>query len=286
MTARQPYRTAWMFVDRAHADKAFFTMLQNAMADTPLFRNKQLFFQYTTLLYVAGARRIEPFLRPITIQKSDNDGNVFFKVTHVNSKHFNGSRLRCICGIEFMSVRKLRVHQAETQHSGYANVANRKILSAIFFTFNEYEKALLEYLLQGRTQITIDFSRLLPASVQKTFVEGVPIDIAKLEAVLPVIDKKFRMFKASITDGQRVVENGSIVPHMLRHLRAYDLIAHGTPPHLVQRLLGWDSRDMVDRYADINGFVNDAETLAMWQTTIAHAQTGKTIFTRANPLQP
>ena len=275
-----------MFANRGHADKTFFEMIQDGMQNTPLFRNKQLFFQYVILLYISGARRIEPFLMPVTIQKIDNSGNTFFKVIHLNAKHFSSTRLRCTtCNLEFNSVRKLHVHQADSEHKGYANVAaSRKTLSPIFFSFNEFERACFEFLLQGRLQTTIGFTSLLPTAVQKTFANGRPTDIGKLQAALSGIDKKFRMFKASITDGQKVVENGSIVPHMLRHLRAYDLIAHGTPPHLVQRLLGWDSRDMVDRYADINGFVNDAETLAMWQTTIAHVQTGKTIFTHANPL--
>ena len=197
-----------MFANRGHADKTFFEMLQNAMDNTPLFRNKQLFFQYTTFLYLAGARRIEPFLKPTTIQKiSDNSGNVFFKVNHLNAKHFNSSRLKCRgCGLELNSVRKLHAHQVEMQHRGYVNISNRKALSAIFFPFNEFEKALFEYLLQGRMQETIDFTPLLPASVVRDmFEEGIPNDIDKLEATLPGINKKFKMFKASITDGREIV---------------------------------------------------------------------------------
>ena len=269
--SRQPYHTAWMFVNRAHADQVFFEMLQKAMENTPLFRNKQLFFQYTIFLYLSGSRRIEPFLKPTTIQKiNDNSNNVFFKVIHLNAKHFGTSRIRCtICNTEFASTKKLRTHQVEAQHKGYVNIGSRRLLSSIFFSFDVFERALFEYLLQGRMQTTIDFSALLPAAARGTFEEGFPHDINKLEAALPNIDKKFKMFKTDITDGSEIIKNSPITPHMLRHLRAFDLIAvHGTPPHLVQRLLGWDSRDMVDRYADINGFVNDAETLAMWRPVI------------------
>ena len=279
-----------MFVDRANADKVFFGMLQNAMENTPLFRNKQLFFQYTTLLYVAGARRIEPFLKPTTIQKiNDNGNNVFFKVTRLNAKHFSSSRIRCtICNTEFNSIRKFRAHQAEAQHKGYVNIASRRVLSSIFFTFNEFERALFEYLLQGRLQTTIDFSALLPAAARSTFEEGFPNDINKLEAALPSIDKKFKMFKTDITDGSQIMKNASITPHMLRHARAYDLIAnHGVQTHLVQKLLGWQTSDMVNRYADVSAYINDSETLAMWQTVI-DASKDKTIISHtshANPLQ-
>ena len=275
---RQPYRTAWMFEERADADRIFFEMLQKAMADTPLFRNKQLFFKYVILLYTAGARRIEPFLMPVTVQKIDQNGNTFFKTTRSNAKHFGSTHLQCtICNLELNSVRKLHVHQAESGHRGFVHAAgSRKMLSPIFYTFSGFERACFEFLLQGRQSITIDFTPLLPAAVQKTFANGRPTDIGKLQAALPGIDKRFRMFKASISDGGRVIKNASIVPHMLRHLRAYDLIAnHGVQPHLVQKLLGWQTDSMVFKYADISSYLNDVETLSMWQHVIS----------QANPLQ-
>ena len=259
-----------MFTQRSHADENFFEMMRQGMENTPLFRNKQLFFQYVALLYLGGMRRIEPFLKPITIQKiKDDEGNLFVKITHLNAKHFSGTRLRCICGSELGSIRKFKAHQVETGHSGYANMGTRKTLSSIFLLFGVHERALVDYVLNGKQMATIDFTPLLPLSVQHTFVDNSPTDIDKLESKLSGITQKFKMFKMSITDGATTKEGESIVPHMLRHLRAFDLIAnHGVSLPLAQRLLGWQSSDLAMRYADISSHISDTETFQLWKPVI------------------
>ncbi len=275
---RQLYRTSWQFVDRASADKTVYEMFQKAMAETTLFRHKQLFFQYAMFLYLAGARRVEPFLSPVSVIKMSEKGGLFYKVQHQNAKHFSSTKIVCkICEQGFNSIKKLHTHQVETSHKGFQYMASRKMLSSIFYVFGSYEAAMFRYITNDKQQIRLDFTPLLPPRAQSAIVDGEVVDMQLLESGVAKLTRKFKIFKADITDGNQVYKNSSISPHQLRHLRAYDLLAnHSIPLHLAQKLLGWNSSDMAVRYADIAGVINDAETMAMWQNVLNKPSTIET----------
>ena len=82
------YRTSWMLETKIDLDKEIYNILSNTLAATRAFRNKQLFFQYFTFLYVAGARRIEPFLGDIFIKGFTQHGIRFVKIIRISNIYF------------------------------------------------------------------------------------------------------------------------------------------------------------------------------------------------------
>ena len=250
------YKTSWGFASRQNIDKSFFEMQQNAMENTPLFRNKQLFFQYAILLYMAGKRRIEPFLMPVTITRNEDDKIKYYEVKSALAKHFNGNAVKCVeCGKIFKSIKGWKDHSKEEDHKQYSHYSERQYIETYIITDNVYEHALMQYLMQGRQRITLDFRALLP----KRFQNLNPDELMSLgyeSMMLSSITKRFRMFKLPITDGKRVIENTNVVPHMLRHMRLYDLkIIHKYSNAFIQKTFGWNREMMVEYYLDIKNML-------------------------------
>jgi integrase len=253
--AKKEYRTNWGFTDKQNIDKSFFEMVRQAMENTPLFRNKQLFFQYAILLYVGGKRRIEPFLMPVSIAEYREEGIRYFEIKSGLAKHFGSgkhSTMQCnSCGELFKSSKERKIHTQKTSHGHYSHVGNRAYIETAFISDNPYELAMFQYLLQGRQRTTIDFTPLLPPRFQKADTETL-INTKYNSSLFVGITQKFKMFKMSITDGATIKESNSIVPHMLRHMRTYDMkINHGYSNSFVQKVFGWKKEDMVSYYADV-----------------------------------
>jgi hypothetical protein len=260
------YKTNWTITERTNIDKTLYDILSTAIKRTRYFRNKQLFFSYFTLLYLGGKRRIEPFLYPVTISKIQHVGLTFYRIHSAVAKHFENKMKKCkICGEIFYSKKGIKEHIAKTGHNSFSFVGSRKLVSHIFRAENEYEKALFEFLLNGRETMRWDFTPLLPPRYRNTQ------DLLEKEcekSVYAGITKRFKMFKAEITNG-KIVEKDSLVPHMLRHMRAYDLwIIHKYNPFLVQRLLNWDKTDMLYYYTDIKNTIQELEELNEYLTMV------------------
>lgn len=280
------YKTTWSLANKNNIDKQIYEMLTNAMRTTYAFRNKELFFQYTTLLYVKGARRIEPFFRPVTISKYVDQELHLYKITTAVAKHYNTKIKKCkVCGLLIPTKKVLREHNKESGHSLFMHIGARRKSTHYFKAENIYEKALFDYLLKGTLQTTIDFTPLLPPSYKKAGAEKLleehntingnlseehnPILLEEYNNIngnlFNNITEKFNMFKAEISDGQTTTY-GSIVPHMLRHIRAYDLwIVHHLRPQLVQRLLDWDDHNMLYHYSDIKNTIAESEELEYYR---------------------
>jgi uncharacterized C2H2 Zn-finger protein len=255
------YKTSWNLANRQNIDKSFFEMIQDGMQNTPLFRNKQLFFQYVILLYAAGRRRIEPFLMPVTITKNEDDKMKYYEVKSALAKHFDGKAVKCIdCGEVFKNIKEWQTHAEKEGHKhkpkeekrrSYSHYSEREYTETYVITENVHEHALMQYLMQGRQRVTIDFTPLLPPRFRSLD----PAELMSREyqsSMFSGITKKFRMFKLSITDGKRIVENTSIVPHMLRHMRVYDLkVTHKYSNAFIQKAFGWNREMMVEYYADV-----------------------------------
>ena len=268
------------FADRNDIDASIFQMFQKAMADTPLFRNKQLFFKYAMTLYLSGCRRVEPFLKPVSFTSIHQEGATFLKIVHQNAKHFQSAKITCSeCNCILESVRRMHLHQEQTAHRKFTHLGSRKTISSPFLLFNPYENAMSRYILQDKLTATIDFTPLLPQRIQEAIANG-QATTQMLEIAVTGITKKFRMFKVTkITDGTTTFENTNIVPHMLRHMRAYDLaVVHSVPMNLVERLLGWSSVDMTRRYVDIQLAINDREIFSMWRNAGADLHAFKTLM--------
>jgi uncharacterized C2H2 Zn-finger protein len=250
------YKTGWGFANRQNIDKSFFDMINNAMQRTTLFKNKQLFFQYAILLYIGGKRRIEPFLMPVTITKIEENKISYYEMKSALAKHFDGSAVKCTeCGKIFKVKKEWKAHKKDEKHVHYSHYGERKYIETYIITDNVYERALMQYLLRGRQIMTIDFTPLLPPRFQGADPDKL-LGMEYQSSLFSGITKKFNIFRLSITDGKRVVEDSNIVPHMLRHMRAYDLkIIHGYGTDFLQKYFGWDREAMVEYYLDIKSML-------------------------------
>jgi integrase len=253
---KKEYKTNWGFADKQNIDKTFFEMLQQSMENTNLFRNKQLFFQYVILLYIGGKRRIEPFLMPVTISEYREEGIRYFEIKSGLAKHFGSGRnsvMQCnACHELFRTSKERKAHtEANKTHIHYSHVGNRDYVESAFIADNSYELAMFQYLLQGRQKMIIDFTPLLPPKFQKMNLDTL-LNMEFDSSLFSAITKRFRIFKLPITNGSIVEENNSIVPHMLRHMRAYDMkVIHSYSNSFIQKVFGWKKEDMISYYTDI-----------------------------------
>ena len=229
------YKTAWYFYNPAEIDKQVFDMIQNFLSNTRAFRNKQLWSNYAALLYLSGARSVELFLKPPSLNKLIKNDKTYYQIHHINAKHFNDKR-------------------------------KREIIDIPFRAFNVYEDGLFQYLMQGRQTMKFDFTPLLSAANMRAFAKEDPehTDSASLRKIMTTVTKRFnQMFKADITNGDIRHEHGNVTPHMLRHIRAYDLwINEGMKPQFVQKVFGWKRLSMLEYYADLSRAMQTKEMLA------------------------
>lgn len=250
------YKTSWSIADRNDIDASIFQMLQKAMADTPLFRNKQLFFKYVILLYLGGKRRVEPFLMPVIVSDHKDEGIRYFKIKSAVAKHFGSDSkskmMQCnTCKDILRTTKDRKLHTGATGHKHYSHIGKRAYNESIFPVDNAYELAMFQYLLQGRQSITIDFTPLLPPRFQVKEPKAL-IDMNYQSSLFSGITKKFNMFKMDITNGTTTIKNTGIVPHMLRHMRAYDMkVIHRYSNSFIQKTFTWKKEDMVSYYTDI-----------------------------------
>lgn len=260
------YRTNWTIQKKNNIDQRIYQLLASAGKKTLNYPHKYLFFQYVCLLYLAGKRRIEPFLYPVTIIKKEEKGILFYKVTSAVAKHYESNIKRCrLCGKIFKTNKSMKEHKKLSNHKQFFNIGKRRISSHIWCCENAEEKALWEYLCEGKGRITIDFNVLLPPRFHKMPEEA---RLKEYETTngnfLNGITLKFKQFTTNITNGREVKET-NIVPHMLRHLRAYDLIVnHHYNDILVQRLLDWDNHNMVYYYLDIKDMLQEEDEILQY----------------------
>ncbi len=260
------YRTNWTIQNKDNIDKQIYQLLLIAGKNTINYKNKQLFFQYVLFLYLAGKRRIEPFLYPVTITKMIIENIEFYKVVSAVAKHYESNIKKCkICDQILKTNKEVKDHKVITKHLNYLNIGKRRIVSHIWKPENKEEKALWEYICESKNRITIDFSSLLPPRYFKLTEKEKLKEYKKTNSnLLNGITKKFNQFKTIITNGHEEL-NSSIVPHMLRHLRAFDLIIdHKYQDVLVQRLLDWDSHYMVYYYLDIKNMLQEKDEISQY----------------------
>ncbi len=264
------YRTNWFLTDEWDTDKRIYGIIDRFYSNPPKrLRNVELWGQYVSFVYISLARRTEPFRMNPTISRLEHAKHIFYRITRVNEKSFEGT--------------KLPAERRRRNADGKFNRAvtnrfykpKRSIISQIFMPMNEFERALFEMLLKGKQQATLDFTPLLfpyrynmklKASLQsETFVSD-PMTREKERRVLANFSKRFAMrFPEVITDGRRTEEAG-MVPHMIRHIRTYNLTAvKGFPKDKVQKLGGWKT-DMVGYYADVRRSIEEADMFRFYDS--------------------
>ena len=266
---KRVYKNAWHLEDMRDIDNAIYNMIYNGIQHkSKYYPNKQLMAQYITFIYLAGARRIEPFIKPPTLVTSKRDGEWVIKVTKAIAKHFDSKTLRCIeCSLIMRGREKQREHKRNTGHKTFMHLGSRRQATHTFIPLNENEVALWNFLLQGRNTITLDFSPLLPKEFREIpkdkrqeAIENYLSDRAKPDMLASFSAQASRMLRGNISNGKIAIKDTPIPLHMLRHIRAYDLyIIHHFKDTTVQRLLDWDSRAMLDHYADIAMAMREAE---------------------------
>ena len=273
---QKEYKTAWFLEDRSNIDKSIYDIMTNAMASTRAFKNKQLFFQYFAFLYFSGRRRIEPFMDDVFIKRFMEGDMKMVKIISVNAKHFIKPKFFCLkCNAITNSRAAIKQHLIEQNHytkgeKSYIIKGKRKPHIQIFRIWNAYEQSLIDFLLQGRTEISISFLPLLPKRFQVLSKEDrekiLLAQSNEKETYLISITSKFKMFRARITNGRKGLD-GWILPHMLRHMRAYNLLINKhIRSEIVQRLLGWNRKEMVDYYADIKNTLGEQEMIEIYRS--------------------
>ena len=219
---------------------------------------------FRMLPLLAFSNRVEPFLRAPTIQKQEVNGIVIYKTTTVVAKHYDKiSAIRCTtCGFDAKNRKLMKEHKKETDHRGYRIIGDRDMQTHQFIMHNPYEKSLADFTLGGKLTATIDFTPLLPPRYRNCDANALLSEYHKKNGNLfNGITERFSIFKAKITNTKSEVQ-GSIVPHMLRHLRADDLwLKHRYRAEIVQRLLDWDDEDMLYHYVDIRQSLKEQEIL-------------------------
>jgi len=230
-------------------------------------RNKELFFKYSALLIATGMRRIEPFLRKVVIEREVYNKHTYFYVTSAVAKHFETKAKFCeTCG-EVLKNQKEQMEHKKLGHRLKAMGYRREVVTP-WQAQNEWERNFFEYLLGPRNSVTIDFTPLLPPRFRGYGMEKLLKHYEKEQSnMFTDINKRFKIFKAMLYDPEKkeAVE-GYLTPHMLRHLKAFDLIVeHKYPPWLVQQLLHWDSEVMVNYYADIKNALRNIEIVQQYE---------------------
>jgi len=262
-----PYRTAWFLVNRNDVDKELYDIFFNAMQNSSAFRHKELFFKYVIYLYLFGRRRIEPFLSNPTITKMQEGNQVQYQVKTSVAKHYEGKLKKCVaCVMELPTKKAQAEHIKLTGHNVFIRIGKREMVTHRFIAYDMHEKAFFDYLLNGKQIATFDFTPLLPPRYRNCNAEELLKEYHKKNGELFTgITMRFKMLKADITDGREEV-HGSIVPHMLRHLRAYDLwIVHHMRPTMVQRLLDWSDHKMLYHYSDIREVIKEMQEVEYYR---------------------
>ena len=265
------YKNAWHLEDMRNIDDAIYNMIYAGLQQrSKYYPNKQLMAQYITFVYLAGARRVEPFLKPPTIAMSRIEGIKVIKVTKAVAKHFASHTLKCmVCGLVMSGRDSQKKHKRNTDpaHRTFTHISGRKTASHTFVPMNESEQALWGFLLQGRNQMTLDFSPLMPKQFReiprddrRDALEKYMSDRANPDIFASFSAQASRMLRGNISYEGMAMKDTTIPLHLLRHLRAYDLwVVHRFKDTTVQKLLDWDSRAMLDHYADIKEAIGAIE---------------------------
>ncbi len=252
----------------------------------------EFFSQWLAYTFLTGSRRTESFRRNPTITKfeeKDSNGNTitFFKVTRLVEKKFEGRKIPS-------KINEL-TGKPSRKPGDKLTKPHRAITTVVFHPHNLSELCLWRFVMAGSLfmndpekipgQVVMDFSPLLQVQKQR------PDLISRLrqeayEGSDPIVDKYMARFTDTIKykyrckqvspDGKQIVDNMPVNPHQLRAARAYELLCIvGLTDFEVMRLIGWDSVQMVYRYAFIRKKMQEMQQVDMWKRHLEQTPTTK-----------
>lgn len=174
--------------------------------------------KYFYFLYLTGGRLCEPLLQPPQLELHNDKAGSYISITKINEKHKDPQ-------------------------------GNREKLNIILPIFDEWEERMWDFITDGGLLTNgkeIFKYGLFGAKEDKRTNEWM-VSHDKIGQLVR------RNFKADLKDanGNRKPHH-SISPHILRHLRAYNLhIEHNVPKTLVAKWLGWRDERMFFWYVEI-----------------------------------
>jgi integrase len=277
------YKTAWFLRDMNNISQQIYEAISKASAESSYSKNKELWLQYAAYIFLSGRRRMEPMLLNPTVSLIETRPRIY-NITTVNEKHF-------IVKHRKKKAAETAKHPQEGIDPAYAKIlallekrskkkqpvvpgTERQIIQAPFMVMDKYENALFQFIMKGRKLATLDFTPLLVGRTAKNISLG--MSTAELRQVGSYVSRDFTgRLKMNITDGVKHLDNASVPLHLLRHIRAYDLLINKDyPPTIIQRLLGWNDIKMVYYYADIVNAFNAKEQISMYKRMAASPMHG------------
>lgn len=231
------YRTDFFLENMTNIDQQIYDIVAS-LNQRKYSPRKELWIKYFIFLYLSGARRTEPFRKNPIIEldplQTMSESYPCYLITKVSEKHFE---------------RKKEV--------------KRKIITQTIIPLSAAEKALFERLMQGKRRVELDFTPLLRLDQYEIeylqIMEYLPKD-PEIERKMRIFSWDFRMkFHANINTGEEILKNSGLVPHMLRHIRAFDqVIVKRLGEGFVLKNFDW-SRKMLDYYLDLKRSMGVAE---------------------------
>ena len=124
----------------------------------------------------------------------------------------------------------------------------REIIISNFPVDEEFEVLMWTYIFDNGTNNNLDFLASFGG-------------YEKRSAISHLIESNFR---TDLTDGEKIYKQAGISPHILRHLRDFNLrVNKGYPREVVKKLIGWHTEDMMDYYLQTTKTLRDMEQLQM-----------------------
>ena len=239
---KRDYRNDWWLKDLSDISKSILNIgkqyrfnIYTAKSDGRRRMNATMLTQLFYSLYLTGARVGEFLKKPPLFRQFQDEDYTWVHVEKLNEKHFT------------------EYEQSGTTATGrpvfsHKPGAQNKVMPQNIPIDTEAEREMWDFIFEGNqygTERKMDFSPICPYEKRTTITAAFKSS-----------------FKADLTDGEHIYRQAGIVPHMLRHLRVYNMkFNKGYDDSLVQSYLGWSSREMIEHYTYILRQIKDEEQI-------------------------
>jgi hypothetical protein len=214
-------------IGRATAAQAYSGKGKNRFQDTPaLVKTFYLTFELGERI---GENLQTP--RPRVVSVFPFKGINIVKIERVNEKNFEHYKVGA---------------PNKIGRPTFKGVGNREVITVNIPIDEEYDNKIWSYIFDNGSSMNLDFLKVFGGYENR----------ARLSQLIE------RNFRANLTDGEKIYKNAGITPHILRHMRDYNLrVNKGYPPESVQKIIGWHNEKMMHYYLMINKTLKDEEQL-------------------------
>lgn len=193
-------------------------------------------------LYLTGAR-IGEMLRdpkPKILQTFSYKGYTFVKLQRVNEKNFDKYEI---------------TGQNSRGRPIYKGIGDREILTVNIPIDDAYDKLMWDYIFDNGANLNVNFLGDFGGYGDRSRISH-------------MISNNFR---ANLNDGERIHKQSGITPHMLRHMRDFNLrVNKGYEPESVMKIIGWHNEKMMRYYLLINKTLGDNLQLQMFDKHLSY----------------